>query len=131
MKNDDDRRMFRDLAGASFVLGAAARNSRARIALPGTGHAGPEPPSLARREGDQEAGQPDSGIHSKRGCETDSAGAAPVRLRRGESPMTLRAGAARLSLEPPLGLPMVGFMRQALDRLGFGTSRSRRPPSPS
>ena len=32
----------------------------------------------------------------------------------------LRAGAARLSLEPPLGLPLVGFVRQTHDRTGYG-----------
>jgi hypothetical protein len=34
--------------------------------------------------------------------------------------MTLRTGAARLSLEPPLGIPMVGFIRQALPAMGYG-----------
>ena len=34
--------------------------------------------------------------------------------------MTFRAGAARLSLEPPLGIPMVGFIRQALPAMGYG-----------
>ena len=32
----------------------------------------------------------------------------------------LRAGAARLSLEPPLGLPLVGFVRQTHDATGYG-----------
>jgi neutral ceramidase len=35
--------------------------------------------------------------------------------------MEFRAGAARLSLEPPLGLPMVGFIRQRLPAMGYGT----------
>jgi hypothetical protein len=33
----------------------------------------------------------------------------------------LLAGAARLSLEPPLDLPLVGFVRQAHDATGYGT----------
>src|SRR5690349_20288915 len=32
----------------------------------------------------------------------------------------LRAGAARHSLEPPLGLPLIGFVRQAHDATGYG-----------
>src|ERR1700683_4046959 len=35
--------------------------------------------------------------------------------------MDFRAGGARLSLEPPLGLPMVGFIRQRLPAMGYGT----------
>ncbi len=35
--------------------------------------------------------------------------------------MDFRAGTARLSLEPPLGLPMVGFIRQRYPALGYGT----------
>lgn len=31
-----------------------------------------------------------------------------------------RAGVARLSLEPPLGIPMVGFIRQRLPAMGYG-----------
>ncbi|HLI15629.1 MAG TPA: hypothetical protein VKV23_06215 [Acidimicrobiales bacterium] len=34
--------------------------------------------------------------------------------------MTLYAGAARLALEPPLGLPMIGFVRQRLPATGYG-----------
>lgn len=34
--------------------------------------------------------------------------------------MTMRAGAARVSLEPPLGLPMVGFVRQWQTADGYG-----------
>ena len=34
--------------------------------------------------------------------------------------MEFRAGVARLSLEPPLGLPMVGFIRQRLPATGYG-----------
>ena len=34
--------------------------------------------------------------------------------------MEFRAGSARLSLEPPLGLPMVGFIRQRLPAQGYG-----------
>ena len=33
---------------------------------------------------------------------------------------TFRAGAARLSLEPPLGLPMVGFVRQPWRGRAYG-----------
>lgn len=33
---------------------------------------------------------------------------------------TFRAGAAALPLEPPLGLPMVGFIRQKQNALGYG-----------
>ena len=32
----------------------------------------------------------------------------------------LRAGSARLSLEPPLDLPLIGFMRQTHDATGYG-----------
>src|SRR5690348_16943168 len=32
----------------------------------------------------------------------------------------LRAGQARLSLEPPLDLPLIGFMRQTHDATGYG-----------
>ena len=32
----------------------------------------------------------------------------------------LLAGAARLPLEPPLGLPLVGFVRQTHDATGYG-----------
>jgi len=32
----------------------------------------------------------------------------------------LLVGAARLSLEPPLGLPLVGFVRQIHDATGYG-----------
>ena len=32
----------------------------------------------------------------------------------------LRAGAARLSLDPPLDLPLIGFVRQAGDATGYG-----------
>jgi neutral ceramidase len=34
--------------------------------------------------------------------------------------MDFRAGGARLSLEPPLGLPMVGFIRQRLPAMAYG-----------
>ena len=34
--------------------------------------------------------------------------------------MEFRAGTARLSLEPPLGLPMVGFIRQSLPAMEYG-----------
>jgi neutral ceramidase len=34
--------------------------------------------------------------------------------------MDFRAGSARLSLEPPLGLPMVGFIRQRSPAIGYG-----------
>jgi hypothetical protein len=34
--------------------------------------------------------------------------------------VSLRAGAARVSLEPPLGLPMVGFVRQWQTATGYG-----------
>src|SRR5437667_150510 len=34
---------------------------------------------------------------------------------------TFRAGAAALPLEPPLGLPMVGFIRQRYGAQGFGS----------
>lgn len=34
--------------------------------------------------------------------------------------MTLRAGTARVSLEPPLGLPMIGFVRQWQPASGYG-----------
>ena len=40
---------------------------------------------------------------------------------RGEPTMTeFRAGAASLPLEPPLGLPMVGFIRQPWNARGYG-----------
>ena len=45
----------------------------------------------------------------------------PARPGRGSPPVSdLRAGAARLSLEPPLGLPLVGFVRQTHDATGYG-----------
>ena len=37
----------------------------------------------------------------------------------------LLAGAARLSLEPPLDLPLVGFVRQTHDATGYGRLRAR------
>ena len=43
----------------------------------------------------------------------------------------MRAGAASLPLEPPLGLPMVGFVRQRHGALGYGGCRSRRRRSRS
>src|SRR5262249_20128897 len=39
---------------------------------------------------------------------------------RGGDVTNFRAGGARLSLDPPLGLPMVGFIRQPYPALGYG-----------
>ncbi len=42
------------------------------------------------------------------------------RDERGDRMTTFRAGAASLPLEPPLGLPMIGFIRQRFGALGYG-----------